>query len=84
MTRPESQPELEGRVQRLLADDDIAELGVEVFCEGDDLVLRGQVNTEHRRELIYRRVAEVAGGHHVRRELTIASVAPPEGPEATA
>lgn len=79
-----SHDELEGQIQHLLAeDDDIAELGVEALQEAGAIVLRGQVNTVTRRELIVKRVHELAPDLSIRCEITVIEATAPEA-EATA
>jgi hypothetical protein len=78
-----SDDELEGRIQGLLAqDDEIAELGMDATRDGDEVVLRGQVNGAHRRDLIVVRVQELvtalAPGTLVRSEITVIDAAAPK------
>jgi len=79
MTEP-GQP-LEGDIQHLLATDEIGELGVEVHCEGGVVVLRGQVNTAHRRDQIAERVAAAYPELTVQCEITVVDAGPPAGGE---
>jgi hypothetical protein len=78
-----SNDELEGRIQRLLAQDaEIAELGIDATRDGDEVVLRGQVNGASRRDLIVVRVqelvADLAPGTRVRSEITVVDAAAPK------
>jgi hypothetical protein len=74
-------PQLEGEIQHLLAEDgDIAELGIDAVSDGDEIVLRGQVTSFERRNLIVARVGEANPGRTVRSEITVPSAAPPEHP----
>jgi hypothetical protein len=74
-----SYDELTGTIQHLLAeDDDVAELGVEAICEGGAVILRGQVNSAARRELIASRVQELAPDLHMRCEITVIDPGAPE------
>jgi len=78
-----SNDELEGRIQRLLAQDaEIAELGIDASRDGDEVVLRGQVNGASRRDLIVVRVQELVAdltpGTRVRSEITVIDAAAPK------
>jgi hypothetical protein len=85
MTR--SDEELEGRIQRLLAEDaEIAELGLDATHENNEVILRGQVNSDTRRDLIVNRVRELAvdlaPGVGVRSEITVTGAAAPRPTES--
>lgn len=76
---------IEGEIQRLLAEDaEIAELGIDVACEGDRAVLRGCVTTPERRAAIVDRVRHAFPDLDVRDEIAVAGTDAPDGPEEIA
>lgn len=73
----------DARLHRLFAEEsEIAELGIDVDSHGDHIVLRGAVESEHRREQIARRVAEELPDLVVHNEIAVIGVGPPAEPEA--
>lgn len=53
----------EAEIQRVLTEDvDIAEQGITVIRHGETLILSGEVESEHRRDEIVRRVKELVPG----------------------
>jgi osmotically-inducible protein OsmY len=69
-------------VQRALAEDAaISELGIDVVCRDDRVILSGSVESAARREEIARRVAEVVPDRGVVNEITVAPVYPPRRAE---
>lgn len=70
-------------LQRVFAEDPaIAEQGIEVDSRRDRIVLRGQVETERRRDEIGRRVADLMPGRTVQNEIVVVGVGPPAAPES--
>lgn len=57
--------------QALATDARVAELGLEVHLEGDEIVVAGTVSTEERRASIDDVVAGAAPGHPVRNEARV-------------
>ena len=64
------------QVQRLLAEDG-GELGIDVVRRDDVLVLRGEVESEQRRQEVEQRVADAFPELKTRNELTIPHVHKP-------
>jgi hypothetical protein len=78
----DSDPHIEGEIQRLLAEDaDIAELGIDIACEAGAVVLRGCVTTPQRRAAIVGRVRAAFPGHNVRDEIAVAGKEAPSQTE---
>ncbi|HEY1706142.1 MAG TPA: BON domain-containing protein [Trebonia sp.] len=72
-----------GQVERALhGDPRTHELGITVDIEGEDVVLRGQVASEERRQFAAQVAREVAGeqgpGLRVRNETSVTEVLPPD------
>lgn len=71
-----------GQIERAVQGDPRThELGVRVEADGDDVVLRGQVASEERRQLVARIAGEQARGLTVRNEVSVTELLPPERPE---
>lgn len=73
----------EAEIQRVLTEDvDIAEQGISVARHGDTLILGGEVESEHRRDEVVRRVRELVPGVQVSCDIGIVrSQAPTEAEE---
>ena len=80
------QPEyLGGWLSEQLAEDgEIHELGVHVRVAGEAVFLSGVVSTDHRRDLVGARAAELLPGYRVCNEVTVASYAEPSERESLA
>lgn len=72
---------VDAAVQRVLAEDEIAQLGIEVTSRGDRMVLQGTVGSEQRREEIARRVAQLVPDRIVQNEITVVRAHAPEAAE---
>ena len=71
-----------GQIERALhGDPRTHELGIRVEVDGDDVVLRGQVASEERRQFVVQIAEEQAPGLAIRDELSVTEVLPPEAPE---
>jgi hypothetical protein len=57
--------------QRLAEDDRTTELGIVATVQGDTVHLRGDVASEHRRELVGLVAAEAAPGYTIVNEITV-------------
>lgn len=80
--RPDDPPEyLVAHVREALATDPrVNELGLDVQVAGADVVVTGAVLSSERRDAIGAVVAEVAPGHHVRNQATVAEYPEPTPP----
>ena len=73
---------VDAEVQRVLAEDPrIAELGIEVIARANHIVLRGQVESEERRDAIAREVAERLRNHRIHNEIGVIGTDPPDRAE---
>jgi hypothetical protein len=71
-----------GQLERALSGDPRThELGIRVKVEGDVAVLRGQVASEERRQLITQVATAEAPGMTIRNEVSVTELRPPEVPE---
>lgn len=71
-----------GQVERALhGDPRTHELGIRVEVDGDDIVLRGEVASEERRQAAARVAEEQAPGLSIRNEMSVTRVLPPRTPE---
>ena len=71
---------LDATVQRVLTED-FAEQGIDVLVRDSELVLRGTVQTEQRRDEIGRQVRGMVPDRRIRNEIEVAPMGPPDGSE---
>ncbi|MEU0371696.1 BON domain-containing protein [Streptomyces sp. NPDC006283] len=81
MKEPEASEYRIARLRERLADEEIAELGVQVDMRGGYVHLWGTVSTASCRNEIVRIAETELGGLPVRADLTVACATAPEGPE---
>jgi hypothetical protein len=68
----------DAEIHRLLAEDEhIAELGIEIICREDSVVLRGDVVSPARRETIAAAVAAHFPGLAIHNDIVVSPVKPP-------
>ena len=73
----------DAEIQRMLAEDAaIAELGIEVFCNDQAVVLRGDVQSAERRDAIANAVAGHFPGLAVHNDICVLPAHAPTAPEA--
>ncbi|WP_373314328.1 BON domain-containing protein [Catellatospora coxensis] len=72
----------DAEVHRMLTEDGtICEQGIEVIRRDGAVLLRGQVETAHRRDAIGERVAAMFPDKHVCNDIVVTAVAEPAEPE---
>jgi hypothetical protein len=74
---------IEAQLQRILAEES-AELGIDAFRRDDVIIVRGEVESEQRRQAVERRVTEHFPDLVVRNEITIIRVTKPAEAEQLA
>ena len=67
--------------ERLAVDNRVAELGLDVAAEGDEVTIAGVVDSEQRRRAVAEVVAEAAPGVHVYNDVTVAPASRPPAAE---